>query len=125
MDEQIIWLGYQKKVALFIENCILLVHPAENEPLGRVVIEALYHGKLVVAADSGGIPEYIQHGVNGFLFKSGNYESLAQQIITAMEWPDKSSIAENAIKTAYHYFDCEMQSRKIIKIYTNLLSNSN
>jgi len=39
------------------------------EPFGRVVVEAMSFGCIVVAADSGGFKETIRDGVNGFLVR--------------------------------------------------------
>jgi len=38
------------------------------EPFGLVVVEAMSHGRAVVAAQSGAIPELVTHGTDGLLF---------------------------------------------------------
>lgn len=48
----------------------------ENDPYA--VLDAQAAGAIVVAAHIGGIPEQIQHGVNGFLFEPGNEDALAE-----------------------------------------------
>jgi glycosyltransferase involved in cell wall biosynthesis len=40
----------------------------------------MYFGLPVIGADKGASQELIEDGINGFLFKSGNYESLASFI---------------------------------------------
>jgi glycosyltransferase involved in cell wall biosynthesis len=40
------------------------------EPSGRVILEAMASGKVVVAHHRGGYSEYIDQGINGFLFKN-------------------------------------------------------
>lgn len=55
----------------FLKAQIVLV-PSLAEPFGRVVIEAMSHGALVIASDSGGIKEIIQHKLNGILVEPNN-----------------------------------------------------
>lgn len=47
------------------------------EPLGMVALEAMSVGTPVVASNSGGLSELVQHGVNGFLVKTGDVEALS------------------------------------------------
>lgn len=50
----------------------------ENSPL--VIHEAQSCGIPVITADAGGMSEYVQHQVNGLLFKHRSVESLAEQM---------------------------------------------
>lgn len=58
----------------------LLAVPSEREPWGRVAAEALAAGVPVVAADSGGLPEIVRDGVDGFLYRAGDVDDLARRI---------------------------------------------
>jgi glycosyltransferase involved in cell wall biosynthesis len=44
------------------------IFPSRTETLGLVLLEAMAAGCPVVAANSGGIPDIVQDGVNGYLF---------------------------------------------------------
>lgn len=50
----------------------------ENNP--RVIQEAFASKTPVIASDVGGIAEYVQHGVNGLLFRRGDSRDLGAQI---------------------------------------------
>ncbi len=61
------WLGPGEIESLY-SRCDAVVCPSVwNEPFGLVGIEAMAHGKPVVAFDCGGIPEWLQDGVTGLL----------------------------------------------------------
>ncbi|MBB3872953.1 glycosyltransferase family 4 protein [Brevundimonas mediterranea] len=47
----------------------------ENQPV--CLMEAMSAGRPVIASRKGGIPEIVEHGRNGFLFKAGDAQELA------------------------------------------------
>lgn len=53
---------------------------SKMEALGRVTLEAMYYGNLVIGADSGGTKELVQDNVTGYLYQSGNINSLVEII---------------------------------------------
>jgi len=57
----------------------------ENSPL--VIHEAFQAGIPVVAPDSGGCAELVEHGINGLLFRAGSAPSLARQLACLVERP--------------------------------------
>lgn len=68
--------GVCEPTAIYSELDILVV-ANENEPSGRTVGEAMMHGVVVVAPDSGGAQEFFESGVSGVTYEAGNEESLA------------------------------------------------
>ncbi len=60
---------------------VVIVPSLLPEPFGLVAIEAMSAGKLVIAADHGGLTEIIQDQVTGLLFEPGNASHLAKKIL--------------------------------------------
>ncbi len=58
----------------------LVCIPSINEGFGNVAIEALSQGATVLASNTGGLPEIIRHGENGFLFERENGEDLLEKL---------------------------------------------
>jgi glycosyltransferase involved in cell wall biosynthesis len=58
----------------------LFAFPSDSETLGFAAIEAMAAGTAVVAADAGGIPHIVKHGVNGVLVPPGRGDALAQKL---------------------------------------------
>ena len=58
----------------------VVAHPADSEPFGLSVVEAMALGKPVVASDSGGPLEIIEDGASGLLFRTGDARDLAARL---------------------------------------------
>jgi glycosyltransferase involved in cell wall biosynthesis len=67
-------------VAQRYRDAHLFTLPSSAEAFGNVFAEALASGLPVVGTNVGGIPELIEHGVNGLLVTPGNPQALAQAI---------------------------------------------
>ena len=61
----------------FLRALDLLVHPADDEPFGRVVCEAMAAGTPVVAMNRGGPATILEHDVTGWLVDPGTPGALA------------------------------------------------
>ncbi|MCY7321359.1 MAG: glycosyltransferase [Phormidesmis sp. CAN_BIN36] len=61
------YLGGQELAAAFA-SADAFIFPSRTETLGLVLLEAMAAGCPVVAARSGGIPDIVEDGVNGYLF---------------------------------------------------------
>jgi glycogen synthase len=72
--------GWMPPEHLFQQVDVLAVPSIWDEPLGRVVFEAFSYGIPVIAAESGGIPEMVRHGENGWLYRKGDVAALAGAI---------------------------------------------
>jgi glycosyltransferase involved in cell wall biosynthesis len=62
----------------------LFVHPTLYEGSSLVTLEAMAHGKAVVATRVGGIPDKIAQGENGLLVPPGEVDALTRAIVEAL-----------------------------------------
>jgi glycosyltransferase involved in cell wall biosynthesis len=80
------FLGFVRPVE-FLERIDVLVVPSVwEEPLGRVIYEAYAHGVPSIVANVGGMPEIVDEGRTGFVYRpadSGHLASLLRQQIDA------------------------------------------
>jgi len=110
--------GYYKSLELF-------VFPSERkaESLGLVGLEAMACGIPVLGADNGGIADYIKNGENGFLFKKGDENDLAQKIreFSKLTKIQKMSIEEKAYETATLYENSRVSRSLVEKIRKRFL----
>jgi len=77
-------LGYKNKQQIndILKRAKGLVIPSLCcEIFGMVILEAFAMAKPVLGADIGGIPELIDHGTDGFLFRPGDVDELVKAIL--------------------------------------------
>lgn len=89
----------------------VLVLPAEkNETLGQIFIEAMACGLPVIGAKTGGMPEIISDGYNGFLVHPNDPIDLAQKIDIILNNKDlRESFIKAGHKTIEEKFTAEKQ----------------
>ena len=123
--DKILFLGSKSHTELpeIYASADLFVGPSvttengEKEGLGLVFLEAMASGTPVIGSNSGGIPEIIKDGHNGFLVEERNTEELAgkiNQILTSEEL--RRTFVENGMKMAN-----ERDYRNIARKYTEII----
>jgi glycosyltransferase involved in cell wall biosynthesis len=84
--------GFREGAALsawYAAADLVLVPSLWPEPFGMVGVEAMAHGKPVVAFDVGGIPEWLSHGETGLLVPPGEVAGLAAAIEELLMSPER------------------------------------
>ena len=80
-SNRIHWIGQAADVRPWYRSADILLLPSENEPFGRVLVEAMASGVPVVATRSGGVPEIITHGQDGLLVSAGDTDEMVNAVL--------------------------------------------
>jgi sugar transferase (PEP-CTERM/EpsH1 system associated) len=73
----LVWMpGDRSDIPQLLRSMDLFVLPSLAEGISNTILEAMASGLPVVATDTGGTPELIEHGVNGYLVPVGAVEAL-------------------------------------------------
>lgn len=80
LSERMIFTGYREDVASVMGAMDLLVHTAGEEPLGRVILEAMSLGIPCVAVDACGPSEIIEDGHSGLLVPADDPRAIASRV---------------------------------------------
>ena len=114
------FLGFQNDVKKYISKSHLVVVPSRYESFSMVSIEALSCQTPVIAPKIGGLKDIIDSDKMGLLFEPENIKDLAQKIIYAIENYD--GFDKNQIKKRSEDFSIQVQAKKHLKLYKELLS---
>lgn len=100
--------------ALYHRSDIFLFTSIWAEPFGRVIVEAMASGVVVVGTAVGGAAEILTDGENALTFTAGDPSSLASQLKRLIESPDlRERLAESARRTAAEKFDLRRMTAEI------------
>jgi glycosyltransferase involved in cell wall biosynthesis len=104
-------ISKEKLLEVFNDSDFLLLPTRSPEGFPKVVAEAMSMGCVPVVTDISAIPDYVIHGVNGFLLNSNG--DLIEEIlncfneINLLSESQLENIRHNAQLTAYNYFTYE------------------
>ena len=91
LTNQIKFIDHCDDMALAYKISDIIVSASiEPEAFGRVAVEAQSMEKLIIASNIGGSNETINDEKTGFLFKSGDADSLSKKIIRALKMDETS-----------------------------------
>lgn len=78
LERSVVLTGAVGDVLGLMREMDAIVHASTSpEPFGNVIVEAMYCGRPVVAADAGGPQEIVTHGRDGLLYPPGDHSALA------------------------------------------------
>lgn len=105
--------GFVDNVGDYLSAFDVFVFPSLHEALGSSVLDAMHFGLPVVATRVGGIPEFVEDGVNGFLISRESPGELMAgidrivcnaELVSSMHLANRAKAAEyNATRMADRY----------------------
>ena len=125
LDKHIKFVGWvnNKNLDEYYEKASIVVVPSTwPENFGVVALEAMITGRPVIASRIGGLPEFIDDGLNGYLIEPQNSEQIAEKAIKLFS--DEALLkqfGENAHKKA-ETFSIERYTDNMIKVYEDVLT---
>jgi glycosyltransferase involved in cell wall biosynthesis len=102
-SDRIHWIGHIEDVRPWYRAACVLVMASENEAFGRVLVEAMACGVPVVALRSGGVPEIVRDGQDGFLVTTGDVAGIAD---AALEIIKDDGLRSRLSDSALHRAEC-------------------
>lgn len=112
------WLGYFPNPAKIMSKIDVLVHPADNESFGRIVVEAMAAGLPVVGVRGGGVGEIVKHEMTGFLSDPNEPDQLAAFIERLINDADlRVTMGRNGRARAVSHYSLESCAASILRVY--------
>jgi glycosyltransferase involved in cell wall biosynthesis len=102
------FLGLRNDVEVILRACDISVLTSKTEGISNAIMEAMACGIPVIATSKGGTAEIIQDGVNGYLLPFGDFQAIAQKIISLKNEPEVLKQAgTNALQTIQQKFSMQ------------------
>lgn len=115
--KDVLFLGKQENIAELFAISDLKLLLSEKESFGLVLLEAMACGVPGIGTNRGGIPEVIEHGVDGFIVELGDTDAVARYGLELLQDEEKLTrfrlAAMRAVKEKFH-------SDKVIGQYEEL-----
>lgn len=128
LEDKISLYSFTDDLADLRKKCAYAIIPSKFEALGRVTVEAMLAGNIVIGANTGGTLELVgQDKKKGYLYTQGSPESLALAMSEAMnEDADiKYRILAEAQSFALESFDTKKYADAIYNVYREVLMEKN
>ena len=108
IEDRVIFEGQVEDMIAFRENMNIELMCSICEPFGRVTVEGMRSGLVVIGSNTGGTVDIIQDGYNGYLYQQGNSTDLADKIQYVIEHENEAlCVAKNAIEFTKTHFTVE------------------
>ncbi len=119
------FLGFRQDVAGVMRAVNVLVVPSDNEPFGRVIVEAMLAERPVIGTRGGGIPEIIEDGVNGFLVAIGDVQAIADRLRALANDPERlKTMGRIGREQSLQRFAPEAHAATFRSVYVSILGSS-
>jgi glycosyltransferase involved in cell wall biosynthesis len=111
-----------RRLAEAMASVDALILPSKTETLGLVLMEGMAAGSLVIGANAGGIPDVIQHEVNGLLFHPDDEGALADAARRVVMEPDLRDRMRNNARLQAEQWSWEAATRQLLRFYESAMA---
>jgi len=123
IHEKIHFLGKQDRVNELLPLADLLLMPSELESFGLAALEAMACKVPSIATRVGGVPELIDDGATGLLFKVGDVDAMAQGALDLLKnKPRLEAMREAGRKTAQTRFCATLVVPQYVRYYESVIA---
>ena len=118
--DNVYFAGQVENIGDYLNAFDVFIFPSRHEGLGSTLLDALDFGIPIIASDIGGIPEIIEHKVNGFLIDP-NKPEFFKALLELFNDVDKRKQITEANKSKAREFSIERITNTYINLYNQYL----
>ncbi len=116
------FLGYLPDAGRFCGDFDVQAVPSVAEPFGLVTLEALARGRPVVATATGGTPEIVRHGREGYLVPAGDAWALAARLDDLLaDAPLRRAFGVRGRERVRRHFSLDLMLDRTEEVYAGAL----
>ncbi len=131
LRDKVFFLGFLDDIPGVLQDCELLVTPSLcEEGLGLVVMEAKAAGIPAIVFPSGGLPEMIKHGIDGYICPEKTVQALEYALRFYLDDPSRAQRQGLAARESLGALGVTKFARQLLAVYeatatrTNKLKNA-
>lgn len=114
IDKLVHPIGAQEEVVPLLSIADVFLLPSAQESFGLAALEAMACEVPVVASDVGGLPEVIEHGVNGYLHQLDDEDGMARSAVALLT---DAALHERVSKAACERVHERFSVEKVVPMY--------
>ena len=122
LEKNVLFLGYLPNASNFLPQFDISLITSQSEGIPQVIYESFYHKIPVISTNVGGIPEIVDHNVNGLLAPMHDFQKLSEHILNLSGDSEKQ---ERFTKLGYEKliqkFTTKNMAAQTFQIYKQLL----
>lgn len=122
VERDLVILGNLENVTDVVAAADIMLLPSQTESFGLAALEGMACCTPVIATDTGGLPEVIEHGVTGYLAPVGDTERMADYAIKLLRNTEAlERMGKTAQSVAFERFNLESMLDRYEELYHGLL----
>jgi glycosyltransferase involved in cell wall biosynthesis len=123
LEKHVLLPGFRTDVLGCIKGFDLFVMSSVTEGLGTSLLDAMACARPIVATEAGGIPEIVEHGINGWLVPPRDAHALAAAIVgTLRDQPLRDRMGRAGFDRVNERFTVERMVRQTAAVYQRLVA---
>ncbi len=124
IERHVIAPGFREDVTEVLSVVDVFVLPSLREGLGTAILEAMAMGKPIISTRVGGIPEAVQHGVNGLLVPPADTPALAEAVEELLADEEKRrSMGRRSREIAENRFSHTLMVSEMQSLFRQIFNN--
>jgi starch synthase len=118
------WPGYVADPRRVMSEIDILVHSADHESFGRVIVEGMAAGLPVVGANGGGVAEIVVHGKTGILVPPDDHVAMARAIEELARDPGRrAALGRAGRERALDKYSLEACANGVLAVYEQAMAH--
>jgi glycosyltransferase involved in cell wall biosynthesis len=123
LQDRVVFTGFRRDIPQILAATDIYAMPTFEEPCAVAFLEAMAMKKAVIALDSGGTPEMVEHGKSGLLSPVGDIDQLAANILELIADPAKRrEMGEYGRMRVETYHTPRRLADEVAQVYDRLLT---
>ena len=123
LADRVSFIGETEDIFAYLASAAVLVVPSViEEALGIVAVEAKAAARPSVVFPRGGLPELIEHGVDGYICRDASVDALAEGLRYYLDDPDRTLAHGRAAFESMDRLGINRFAKNWLKVYESTLA---